>query len=512
MRRTLIIHPIMFAIFPIFAFYAHNIEELSPSVIIVPSVVIIFLSCIAWVLLSAIFKNTIKAALIVSFFVMMFFSYGHFINPIIDFKLYGILIGRHVYFLPIWSILIIGGIYYIPKTENTLYNLTRYLNIVSVFLVMISIVQIGVYEIKTRGMKDYSNKDRIILEEKYILKKGDVLRDIYYIIFDTYGSNRTLKEYYNYDNSRFIEYLTEQGFYVAYDSRTNYPYTFLSLASSLNMKYLNYLTQELGENSTDRTPVIDMIKNNKVTRILKAMGYKYIHFGSWWEPTRVSKYAYINVNYGIPLSEFFTKLFINTMIYPVITKYIQVSKELVHRKRVLYKFERLAEIPKIEGPKFIFAHMVVPHRPFVFGKNGEPLTKLEVRRRSEDDNYLNQLIFITKKIELLVSKILSKSKVPPIIIIQSDEGPVGDKSVVDENGLMIESEIRKKTEIINAYYLPNVKKDILYSSISPVNTFRVIFNNYFNADYELLKDESYVLPQSYDKPYKFLRVTDVGRK
>ena len=471
--------------------------------------IILSLTFISWVLISISIKDTKKAGLIVSLSIMMFFSYGHFINPIIDFKLYGILIGRHVYFLPIWSMIIIGGIYLIVKTNKNFYIFTRRLNIVSVFLIMISLIQIGVYEIKTRGLRDYSNKDRIIVEEKFILKKGVVLRDIYYIIYDAYASNKTLKDYYNYDNSGFTEYLTEKGFYVAYDSRANYPYTFLSLASSLNMKYLNYLTQKLGEDSTDRTPVIDMIKNNKVTRILKAMGYKYIHFGSWWEPTRVSKYADINVNYGLPFSEFFTKLFINAMIYPVINKY---QKEVVHRKRVLYKFERLGEIPEIEGPKFIFAHMLIPHRPFVFGKNGESLTRLEVRRRSEDDNYLNQLIFVTKKIELLVSNILSKSKIPPIIIIQSDEGTVGDESVVDENGFLIERAIRKKIGIINAYYLPNVKKDILYSSISPVNTFRVIFNNYFNEDYELLKDESYILPQIYDKPYKFVRVTDVGRK
>jgi hypothetical protein len=44
---------------------------------------------------------------------------------------------------------------------------------------------------------------------------------------------------------------------------------------------------------------------------------------------------------------------------------------------------------------------------------------------------------------------------------------------------------------LNAYYLPGEKKDLLYDGISPVNSFRVIFNEYFNENYELLPDISY---------------------
>lgn len=504
MKRTFIIHPFLFALFPILAFFAHNIEELSPSIIIVPSVVIIFLSVMAWVLLSAILKNTIKAALIISLSVMMFFSYGHFINPIIDFKLYGILIGRHVYFLPIWSMISIGGIYLILKTDKSFNRFTPLLNIVSAFLVMIPFVQIGRYEIKTRALRDYSKEYGIIEEENVLIKKEIVSRDIYYIIFDEYASNKTLRDYYNYDNSGFTNYLTEKGFYVAYDSRANYPSTFLSLASSLNMKYLNYLAQVLGEDSTDKTQVNEMIKNDKVTQLLKAIGYKYIHFGSWWEPTRISKYADINVNYGIPLSEFFTKLFTNTMIYPIIAKY---QIELIHKERVLYKFERLKEIPDIEGPKFIFVHFIMPHGPYIFDRDGSKPKILGNTRREQEQNYLDQLIFTTKQIQKLINTIIAKSNKPPIIIIQSDHGPRMDK-IIDNNGFIIES-VRKRTEILNAYYFPDVSKDIFYPSISPVNTFRIMFNVYFNGKYKILNDESYMSTDHIKYPFRFVNVTSI---
>ena len=60
--------------------------------------------------------------------------------------------------------------------------------------------------------------------------------------------------------------------------------------------------------------------------------------------------------------------------------------------------------------------------------------------------------------------------------------------------------------ILNGYYLPNGGDKQLYNVITPVNTFRVIFNHYFNADYPLLKDENFFSTASH--PYKFINVTD----
>ena len=75
----------------------------------------------------------------------------------------------------------------------------------------------------------------------------------------------------------------------------------------------------------------------------------------------------------------------------------------------------------------------------------------------------------------LVEEILAKSDVPPIIILQGD------------HGVWWESE-EHRTEILNAYYLPGEGSKLLYKTISPVNSFRVVFNLYFGTDYELLDD------------------------
>jgi hypothetical protein len=45
-------------------------------------------------------------------------------------------------------------------------------------------------------------------------------------------------------------------------------------------------------------------------------------------------------------------------------------------------------------------------------------------------------------------------------------------------------------KILNAYFLPGEGAAGLYPSITPVNTFRLIFDVYFGADLELLEDVS----------------------
>jgi hypothetical protein len=50
-----------------------------------------------------------------------------------------------------------------------------------------------------------------------------------------------------------------------------------------------------------------------------------------------------------------------------------------------------------------------------------------------------------------------------------------------------------------AIYFPD-HNDVLYSTITPVNIFRLVFNTYFGGKYDILKDVSYFspVPKLYD--------------
>lgn len=504
MNTPVVIHPFLFAIFPIISLLSHNMSEMSISGIFVPTAVSTSFTFLLWLLLSHVFKDKKKAGLIVSLLLVQFFLYG----VLKSFTL-GVVVGGYKYILLGYVLYLACAVWCVAKTRKNLQGLTGFLNIVATALVMLPLIIVVNYELNGRiayQTKISTNNIETITAD---FKKAD-LPDIYYIILDRYGCSSTLKRIYGLDNSEFIDYLTNRGFYVASNSKANYLKTFQSLAASLNMEYINYMSDVPGNESNDQTAVFSMLQNYKVWSFLKSRGYKYIHYGSWWNPTLENKYADINVNYfEIPLHDEFSRMLLRTTVLQLVYDTDWFRRE--QWKRVLYKFEKLAEIPKTEEPTFVFVHMNIPHPPYVFDQDGKFLTLEEARKGSRVENYRNQLTFVNKKIEELFDTLLSSSKVPPIIILQADEGPypVGyrlEGPNFNWKQASIE-ELRQKMGILNAYYLPNADKRVLYPSISPVNSFRVIFKLYFDAKLELLPDKSYAFEDEYHI-YKFFDVTD----
>jgi len=286
------------------------------------------------------------------------------------------------------------------------------------------------------------------------------------------------------------------------------------------MEYIDYLSDGVGEESDDMGPTYAMLEDYEVWRFLKSRGYRFVHIGSWWEPTRENKYADVNINH-CQVPEFSMHLLETTMVYPLVeasselpdwlrAPFVEEFREM-HRNSVLYNFEKLAEVPNMEGPTFVFAHVFIPHEPYVFDRDGNYLTLEEASERSRNANYLDQLIFANSKVVALVDELLSSSEVPPIIILQADEGPYPLRYELDEDNFRweeaTEAELREKMGILNAYYLPDVDDSLLYPSITPVNSFRLVFRLYFGTDLELLPDKSYV-SYSDQYPYRFIDVTD----
>lgn len=510
MKKPFVIHPFLFAIYPILFLFSHNIRQTSFSQILLPLAIALGFTLLLLLLAKLILRDNIKAGIVVSIFLVLCFSYGHVYSMINVWQIGGFVIGRHRYLLPAWGALFSYSAYFIIRTRRNLHNFTSILNVMSLSLVVISLINIGTYKLKTRvAWRDIKSTERIEINTMDS-RRVDTLPDIYYIILDRYASASTLKEFYGFDNSEFIDYLSNKGFYVASESRANYPGTAYSLASSLNMEYINYLSEKLGENYDNLLPLFEMSQDYKVWRFLKKKGYKFIHFGSFCRPTDLNKYADTNINVYF-INEISTVLYGTTVFYPIGSKLGIFDTRWMQRKRILYQFDKLAEMPDIKEPTFVFAHMIIPHGPYVFDRNGNFLTEGEVNKRSRRKNYLEQLIFVNKKVKMLIDKLLSSSKPLPIIILQSDEGPWPERYRLDDKSFdwkqATNAEFREKFRILNAYYLPDVNKDVLYPSITPVNSFRLIFNLYFNTDFELLPDESYA-SEDYTHPYKFFNVTD----
>jgi len=210
---------------------------------------------------------------------------------------------------------------------------------------------------------------------------------------------------------------------------------------------------------------------------LKSVGYRYIYVTGGVPLNDMERYAEVysySGLFGLRVSNFVQSLADTTALSPP-ARYLG---GLYGANSILYAFDALAEVPNIEEPTFCYSHIICPHPPWFFDSDGLRKSILPQSGTNVQQGYVGNLLFINKKVETLIDEILSKSSTPPIIILQGD------------HGLWWVEEAHQHYEILNAYYLPGKDNSILYDTITPVNSFRIVFNLYFDTDYELLEDES----------------------
>ena len=130
----------------------------------------------------------------------------------------------------------------------------------------------------------------------------------------------------------------------------------------------------------------------------------------------------------------------------------------------------------------------MPHLPYTFGPNGE-VPAFQGKNATHEEigaAYVDQVKFVNKEILNVIDTLIQDSKAPPVIIVQGDHGPLPD----------LTEEPLQRLPILNAYYLPGMQMDqLLYPSISPVNSFRVVLDSYFGQDLPILEDKSYFGPE-----------------
>jgi len=167
-------------------------------------------------------------------------------------------------------------------------------------------------------------------------------------------------------------------------------------------------------------------------------------------------------------------------------------------------FKMLDTIPQIKEPTFAFIHIMLPHHPFVFDRFGNTrkhmtfFNQFQQGAWEDKEGYLGQVVFLNNKLKETIDVLLRKSEVSPIIVIQSDHGPKISKNIDKDF-------VKARMANFQAFYLPDGKSADLYESITPVNTFRIIFNAYFQTEYELLEDKCYY--SAFARPYAFNDVT-----
>lgn len=329
------------------------------------------------------------------------------------------------------------------------------------------------------------------------------LPDIVYIVPDRYGGPSVLKEFFGFDNAPFVEALRARGFYVAAQARANYPNTFQSLASTLNMQHLDGLAEAMGPDSGDRRPVYRLIEDNLVVKTLKDLGYRYVHLGSWWDPTKHNPNADIeylgsgNV-FRTALSNLERALVVRTVFDELLDR-LEKGGECLRLRQQLSFLKNAASDP--DRPTFVFAHLLIPHSPIVMDAQGRCIEPIDYpkKRVSWSDfqkAYAGYVSYLNDELLAIFDARIAASRRPLIFVIQADEGPF-PRRLRESGGNMdwftaTEAELRMKYGILNAIYFPDGDYGRLTEALTPVNNFRLIFSKILNVDLPLLEDRSFV--------------------
>jgi len=324
--------------------------------------------------------------------------------------------------------------------------------------------------------------------------------DIYYIVLDGDARSDILKDYFGYDDSQFREYLARRGFIVPPNTHSNYGKTMLSVPATLNYDYIADLAPGTSRSSFWwlLTP---LVRESRVKRYLEQADYHTVSIASYWDITDDSSADQYIDFYPFHLSEYEAFLLIRMpigLINPLLERTVYVPTFETHRDLIQNNYKSLVQVAPEPGPKFVFAHIIAAHPPFVFDQNGAPVnptyrfqytdaSDFPGTREEYRQGYADQVAYIDAQLEQTIDAILAQSKTPPIIILQADHG----------SGLMASFHSRKDTCLperyseFAAYHLPGMEKEDIPDDITPVNLFRIIFNHYFSAHLPLLKNSFY---------------------
>jgi hypothetical protein len=495
-RGPIPVYPFLLAAFPILFLYAENFGETEPAEVAVPLVLAVALTAVAFVVLRIVLRDSARAALLTSLGVAAVLLFGHAENLLAT---VGLTEGR---VLAGWLVLFVVAAVAVLRTHRDLSRLTVGLNVIAAVLLLtpLATIAVGFARSTTAAAPVPSSPPTATAAAapSRVPVPTDA-RDIYYIVVEDYGSRHTVLDTLGVPDTGQFDWLAAQGFHVMPETRSNYGRTPLSLASSLNMTYLDDLAARLGPDWGDYAPINDLVRNPAAGRFLQDRGYSFVQLGSQYRLTAASAIADVNPVFR-DTSDFAGVLY-DTTILPAIVHRLGLDDGRDGRRRnydaFRWQLDQLDGLIARPGPKFVFIHFFLPHHPFVVDAAGDYVPRDVDSRRARTEQWATQWGHTDDQIQAIVSSLMEgPDDTDPIIILTTDEGPNPDgMPTVDGDlawGSATDAELDQKFSIFAAYYLPGVDASRLYPTMSSVNTFRLVFDLYFDAGLGLLPDRSWI--------------------
>lgn len=193
---------------------------------------------------------------------------------------------------------------------------------------------------------------------------------IYVILMDGYPRADTLASY-GLDNSEFLGKLTDRGFDVATRSRGSYPFTAQVITAMLNMAHLSEIDALTPAPSTEAgqaRAIASAIRFNPALEFLERRGYRTVSTGLP-STTLTLRGADEYIDPGV-VTMFEHQVLRRTAMWGWLDRAWALPQL---QSQVIQTFQTVEQVAEAEhgAPLFLFAHVMSPHTPFVFDREGK---------------------------------------------------------------------------------------------------------------------------------------------
>ena len=395
---------------------------------------------------------------------------------------------KYVFVLPFSFFLFVVAIVYLKKTKRNFSRLIQYGNILLLVLIALDV------SLLTIKMTKHASHPTTPMENISACNQCDK-PDIYFIIADEYAGKKELEDIFHFDNSKFENALKQRGFFINDSSKSNYNYTPHSVASILSMNYLKNIEGK-NESQKDRNICYHLINKNLSIDLLSRQGYIFKNFSVFTFnsdlPPAFSPFILSGKN--LLTSQTFVSRLRYDIEFNLVSRY-KIQSEMrrfgnmqLNGLDYLFKETESEALKKTNQPRFVYTHLMMPHYPYLFNKDGirtAPDLVLEGSQIRQKD-YIEYLQYSNNRFLELIDSILKNSSKPPVIILMGDHGFRHFSTNVPHEYYFMN---------FNAVYIPSKNYSQFYNGASGVNQLRILFNTLFDQHLPLLKDSTIFLQE-----------------
>lgn len=481
-------------------FILHGLNEFGRSVSL-QSVLIVFFTLffVGWVLFILYSKFTsdkLKAGVFASMLLMIIVFFGAVQDFLATYK-FSARFASLPYLLPITCFFLVIFFLWLrfKKTISGLF--VRYINLLFLLFILLETT------LAIAAITFFSNQEKGLAAG--LKKCGNCKKPpVYLVILDQYAGKHTLQKEFNFDNTFFYKGLSKKGFHIVDSSVSNYRRTFFSMASMLNMDYLEPEELLLKRQHYSFRKALLQIKTNPVTDFFSTQGYEirnYSFFDLKDAPALVQNDLWGgNIRFFISQTIYgrIKRSFIFFLAAKNISNFFmqQVENEFINQINTSLAESVERERQNAEAkPVFTYIHLNIPHAPYLLDSAGKRVPEKTRRMYSVEQRqaaYLQYMVYCNKRILKWIDEIQMASKGNAVILLMSDHGAEPSLSNADVD--------KRKFDNLNAVYIPGADYSKWYKGFSNVNQFRLVLNELFKQDLPLKLDINPLNNSANNKP------------